>query len=221
MTLSSSVTTQLKPPSNPRLPAAPVEYDARYVDSLNSILRQYFNQIDNLTQSLLTNTGGRFMRTVCGSFYDTTTQTPTTINTPKLVNISTTDATCTNAITMASSRITVTYPGIYNVQFSVQSTNTDTQAHDAAIWIRKNGTDLASSDSVWSIQGTHGGQPGYNVTAANFFVPLNASDYIEFWWSSNSLQVQLNSLPAITSPFTAPAAPGVIVTMTFVSAPLT
>ena len=31
----------------PRLPAAPVEYDSHYMDSLLSILRQYFNGLDN------------------------------------------------------------------------------------------------------------------------------------------------------------------------------
>jgi hypothetical protein len=33
--------------SAPRLPAAPVEYDQRFIDSLTSILRQYFNALDN------------------------------------------------------------------------------------------------------------------------------------------------------------------------------
>jgi hypothetical protein len=31
----------------PRLPAAPVEYDKSYIDALTSILRQYFNGLDN------------------------------------------------------------------------------------------------------------------------------------------------------------------------------
>ena len=31
----------------PRLPAAPVEYDARFMDALTNILRQYFNSLDN------------------------------------------------------------------------------------------------------------------------------------------------------------------------------
>ena len=31
----------------PRLPAAPVEYDARFMDALTNILRQYFNALDN------------------------------------------------------------------------------------------------------------------------------------------------------------------------------
>ena len=31
----------------PRLPVAPIEYDQRFIDSLLSILRQYFNALDN------------------------------------------------------------------------------------------------------------------------------------------------------------------------------
>jgi len=31
----------------PRLPAAPVEYDQIFMDSVLNILRQYFNQLDN------------------------------------------------------------------------------------------------------------------------------------------------------------------------------
>ena len=31
----------------PRLPAAPVEYDRIYIDTLTGILRQYFNGLDN------------------------------------------------------------------------------------------------------------------------------------------------------------------------------
>ena len=33
--------------SAPRLPAAPVEYDKDFIDALLSILRQYFNGLDN------------------------------------------------------------------------------------------------------------------------------------------------------------------------------
>ena len=129
----AQVTTQLRPSQQPRLPAAPVEYDRNYVDSLTSILRQYFNQVDNLTQSLLTNTGGRFMRTVCGSFYDTTSQT-TTANTATLMTINSTDTPNTNGVSIVSgSKITVTYPGTYNLQFSVQIQNTDNAIHDMSI----------------------------------------------------------------------------------------
>ena len=33
--------------SSPRLPNAPIEYDRAYFDSLNTILRLYFSQLDN------------------------------------------------------------------------------------------------------------------------------------------------------------------------------
>jgi len=36
----------------PRLPNAPTEYEQRYLDSLNSILRLYFNQLDNTIRQL-------------------------------------------------------------------------------------------------------------------------------------------------------------------------
>jgi hypothetical protein len=35
-------------PKTPLLPAAPVQYDRSYQDTLNNILRQYFGTIDNL-----------------------------------------------------------------------------------------------------------------------------------------------------------------------------
>jgi hypothetical protein len=37
----------------PRLPAAPVEYDARFIDQLTNILRLYFTQLDNAAPILL------------------------------------------------------------------------------------------------------------------------------------------------------------------------
>jgi hypothetical protein len=33
----------------PRLPAAPAEYDARFIEQYSNILRLYFNQLDNIT----------------------------------------------------------------------------------------------------------------------------------------------------------------------------
>jgi hypothetical protein len=50
---SSSVLNQIPAP---RLPDATKEYDPRYVDQLNNILRLYFNRIDNLFAQLSANT---------------------------------------------------------------------------------------------------------------------------------------------------------------------
>jgi hypothetical protein len=41
----------LAPPVAPSLPFAPVQYDRAYHDTLNNILRQYFNTINNLASN--------------------------------------------------------------------------------------------------------------------------------------------------------------------------
>jgi hypothetical protein len=221
----ANVTTQLKPTQQPRLPAAPVEYDRNYIDASFSILRQYFNQLDNLTQSLLTNTGGRFLRTVCGSFYDTTTQTATA-NTATLMTINSTDTPNTNGVSIVSgSKITVTYPGTYNLQFSVQIDSSDVAAQDVSIWLRQgNGSgaasDLVGSTGLVSVPSSHGGVNGHGIYGWNYFVTMAANDYIQLYWSTSSANVSIKYYAAGTSP-TRPSTSSVVATMTFVSAPLT
>lgn len=207
----------LKSTKSPNLLVAPVEYSQLYQDQLINALRLYFASIDNFTQAVSTYSGGVNINFPYGAFSSTQTQSPTTINTPKLITFNSTDF--NNSIQLTDSNsFTVEYAGIYNVAFSVQVTNGDTQSHDVDIYFRKNGMPIPNTANVFSVQGTHGGQPGYNITAANFFIQLLATDTLDMYWSSNSTQVQLNYLPAITSPFISPGAPSVVLTFTFVSA---
>lgn len=216
----SQIPTQLRPSLQPRLPAAPVEYDRLYIDSLTGVLRQYFNELDNLTQTLLTRTGGRFLRTVCGSFQDSTTQTAA-INTATAMTFNTTDTPVTNEVSIVSnSRITVTYPGVYNLQFSSEFQNTDTQLHDVNIWLRQNGVDVPLSTGLVSVPNTHGGVYGHTIVSWNYFISMAASDYVELYWSTDSTAVTMQFYAAGVTP-TRPSAASVIATMTFVSAPLT
>ena len=216
----SQITTQLRPTQQPRLPAAPVEYDRTYVDALTSILRQYFNQVDNLNQSLLTNTGGRFLRTVCGSFYDTTSQT-TTANTATLMTLNSTDTTGTNGVSIVSgSRVTVTYPGIYNMQFSIQADNANANVQDMSIWIKQNGTDLTGSTGFLSCPAKHGSENGHGIFGWNYFISMAANDYIQLYWSVTSADLSIKYYPASTGPVR-PSTSSVVLTMSFVSGPLT
>lgn len=208
----------LIPPKSPRLPAAPKDVDARFMDNLTDVLRLYFNRLENGLQALFGPRGGQYINNPYGAYQSNTTQTVATINTPTLIYLEVTDYE-NGTYRTAGDGIHLEQSGIYNVQFSSQVTNADTQPHDAAIWIRKNGVDYPYSNSVFSITGTHGGQPGYAVVAANFFMNLVAGDYIELWWSTNSLQVTLNTLPPITTPFVTPGAPAVVCTLSFVSSP--
>ncbi len=114
------------------------------------------------------------------------------------------------------SKITVDYAGLYNLQFSFQFVNTDTQIHDTDVWFRKNGTDIASSNSRFSIPNSHGGIDGHLIAALNFFLDMDPGDFVEIMWHTDDVQVLIEQLPTAASP-TRPATPSAIVTMSYVS----
>jgi len=150
-----------------------------------------------------------------GAFQDSTDQTAASTTAAYAVKFNTTDV--SNGVTVASnSRLTVKSYGIYNVQFSIQFTNTDVQIHDIDLWFRKNGTDIANSNSKYSIPNSHGGIDGHLIAALNFWIELNANDYVEIMWSTTSTQIFIEQIGTQTSP-TRPATPSAIVTVNFVS----
>ena len=150
-----------------------------------------------------------------GAFQDSTDQAAVSTTTAYAVTYNTTDY--SNGITLSnSSRLNVTSPGVYNIQFSIQLANKDTQIQDVDIWFRKNGTDVAGSNSKFSVPNSHGGTDGHLIAALNFFIELAANDYIQIMWATTSTLVTIEQLPAQTSP-TRPTTPSVIATMTYVS----
>lgn len=150
-----------------------------------------------------------------GSFQDTTTQTIASTTTAYPMTFNTTDY--SNGVSIVSnSRITVTNYGIYNIQFSGQFANADTQIHDVDIWLAKNGTNVALSKGQISIPNSHGGVDGHILPAWNYFIELNAGDYVQLMWQASSTQVSMISLPTSTSP-TRPAAASIIATVQYVA----
>jgi hypothetical protein len=146
-----------------------------------------------------------------GAFHSNTTQTAAAANTAYAMTYDTTDY--TNGVTVASSsRLTAANAGMYNVQFSCQFTNTDSVDHDISIWLRKNGTDVAASNTMLDIPSKHGSTNGHIVAAWNFFIQLSASDYVELVWSTDSTQVSIEATGTQTSP-TRPSTPSIIVTV--------
>ena len=115
-----------------------------------------------------------------------------------------------------SSKITVAQPGLYNVQFSAQFANTDTQIHDIDIWFKKNDVTIPKSNSQFSVPGTHAGIDGHLIAALNYFVDLEADDYVEIVWHTSNSAVYVDAIPEQTSPLR-PATPSIIVTVSFVS----
>lgn len=146
---------------------------------------------------------------------DSTDQTATSTTTAYAITYDTTDYSL-GASLSNSSRLNVSYSGLYNLQFSAQFVNTDSSIHDIDIWFRKNGTNIANSNSRYSVPNRHGSVDGHLIAALNFFVALEKNDYIEIIWSTDDISVSLQSLPAATSP-TRPAIPSVIATLSYLS----
>lgn len=149
-----------------------------------------------------------------GAFQSDQDQTAT-INTATVVTLNTTDYALGTSLT-SGSRLTAGYSGLYNIQFSIQLNNSDSQLHTVSIWFRKNGTDIAGSNSDFDVTSSHGGVNGAVIAALNFYVALQKDEYIEIVWSTPNASVTLQHIGTRTTP-TRPYTPSVIATMQYLS----
>lgn len=117
---------------------------------------------------------------------------------------------------VSSTQMTAYQPGIYNLQWSGQFVNSDTQLHDVSVWLRVNGSDVTGSMGFVSVPNSHGGVNGHTIIGWNYFVSLNAGDYAQLYWSTNDQKVTLQCLPTQTTP-TRPSTAAIIATLSFVS----
>ena len=118
---------------------------------------------------------------------------------------------------VSSSKITVAYDGIYNVQFSAQFANTGTQIHDVDVWFTKNDVTIDESNTSVTITSSHGGTDGHMCLTVNLFVELLAGEYVEIVWHTTNSAVYIEYISSGVAPVR-PAAPSVIATVSFVSA---
>ena len=107
--------------------------------------------------------------------------------------------------------------GIYNIQFSIQMLTFDNTIDNVTIWFQQNGVDIPYSAGVATVPAIHGGNPGTAIISWNLVIPLNAGDYIQLLYASNTGNTVAATYPPGTLP-THPASPSIIVTSTFVSA---
>jgi hypothetical protein len=125
---------------------------------------------------------------------------------------------------VSSSRITFAKEGIYNITYSIQLKNTDNGTHDVDIWLRKNGTDIANSNSRFSLPARKSsGDPSHLIAVTPIMVDITADgQYVEIMWRVSNTAVSVEHFPAVTaSPGVTPAipaTPSVIVGITYVSA---
>lgn len=117
---------------------------------------------------------------------------------------------------ISKSKITVAQPGLYNIQFSFQFANTDSQIHDVDIWFKKNDVTVPKSNSQFSIPSSHGGISGHLIAAMNYFIDLDADDYVEIVWHTSNSAIFIEAIPTQVQPIR-PSTPSTIVTVSFVS----
>lgn len=156
-----------------------------------------------------------------GNFYDTTA-TQTAANTTTAYPIKIGSEFGSNGVSVSTdgsgnkTLITFAHAGTYNLQYSIQFTNSDAGSeHNVNVWFRKNGTtsaaDIANSNSQFTIPVKHAGTNGQLIAAVNFVDTVAAGDYYQLVFQVESTGVYIETIPAGTTPVT-PVSPGVIFT---------
>lgn len=212
----ANVKQQLETPSIPSLGFAPPAYEQRHFSENYGALNTYFRKLVGALGALFGPRGGKYLNIPHGAFHDETDQVATSTTTAYPVVFSNTDF--SNGVTIVdSSKFTVAVDGVWNLQFSMQIKNTSNDGQDFDVWFRKNGVDIAYSNSRFHAPARKSsGDPSHLVASLNFFSSLLAGDYLEIVGSTTSTAVSLEAFGTSTGP-TRPAVPSVIATMTFVS----
>jgi hypothetical protein len=182
------------------------------LDDLNNILRLFFNQTANTLNLLTGDTGGVFISSPNGLFFDTGDQAIAAVNVAQPVRFNQTYLNAGVSINGATtSEITVTYSGIYNFQFTGQLRSTSGSSKVVFVWLRRNGTNIGYSTREYSVSGS-----GKELeVVANFNIDLQAEQYIQIMIAADSTALQLDTV-APTSPH--PGIASAVVAVSFVSA---
>ena len=209
-------TSQITTPAQPNIGNPGDTYDRLFFSQTLSNIGNYAKRVTSVLGALFGPRGGKYINAPYGAFQDSTDQVAANTTTAYAITFDTTDF--SNGVTLSnSSRLNVSQSGIYNVQFSIQFTNTTNASQDVDVWFRKNGTNIDKSNSRFGFAPRKGaGDPFHTLAAINYFVSLNANDYVEIMWRTTDVGVSIEQYAAGTSP-TRPAVPSAIVTLSFVS----
>jgi hypothetical protein len=119
-----------------------------------------------------------------------------------------------NNVSGFPTRIYAQNTGLYNLQFSAQLHTTANQAVDFSVWFAMTGSNIANSNTDFSIEKIAGG--GFQVAALNFLTPISSGSYVELYWSKTTAQGELQAKGVQSSP-SRPVTPSLIVTVTQVA----
>lgn len=186
--------------SPPNIPSATNQYDRRFQDQFNNVLRFFFSSVANAINSPIPH----------ASYYDTTTQANPVGGAVNLFVYNSVISEFRVRRGSPTSKIYVAEAGIYNFQFSAQLDKTGGGASTVYIWPRINGVNVPDSATKVVIDGPN----NEIVPAWNFMLDMNANDYFELAWESSDDRV-ISPYEAATSIY--PGIPSIILTVTWIS----
>jgi hypothetical protein len=219
----------LRPSKAPNLIVARPEYDMQQQELFKNQLRLYFAEIDNFSSAILSGTGGSSLSLPFIAASDNTDQLATAANTPTIVKWNTLDS--GNGFTLnAPGTATAQASGVYKITYSLQLTNTDNSAHDAAVWLRVDTgsgfVDIPNSTTIFTVPARKSaGVFSYVCAYSEVVFSLEVGDSMGLYWATNQAYatspatdgIYIEHLPIQTVPYARPATPSALGSITFVS----
>lgn len=138
-----------------------------------------------------------------GEFTKTSDQSPAAINTAYALTFDNTEIAEGISIGSPASRIVVVQSGLYQFNATVQISSSNSNAKTVWLWFRKNGTDVANSARLVTININS----GYTAVSMNEFFSLAANDRIEIMFAADDTAITVDNVAATAF---APAAPAVV-----------
>ena len=213
----------------PSLPLQPTEYSKSQQDQFQNALRLYFNRLDDYLVNLSGNQGASSLSFPFIEATDNTTQYATAANTATIVKWNATSLGSGFTLNVGNTA-TAQFAGIYKITYSLQFANNDNAIHDAAVWLRVNGStsaaDVPKSSTIFTLQARKSALlPNFVCGYSEVVFALNAGDTVGLWWgatqaatSGGATGLYIFTQAAQTTPMAYPATPSALGSITFVSA---
>jgi len=210
--------SRISAPPPPNLPLATDQYDRRYTDQTNNVLRLFFNRISGVLSTLLGTNGGTAIQNPHALLMSDQDQTSAGITAANIVTYN--QPVITQGVEVRNGgEIWFDATGQYLVTFSLQVTNRSNDEQTFEVWAGYNGADYPLSNTRYDIPARKSASVWTHITPAisGIFTVTNPStEYLTIKWWASSVDVFLEHYAANTSP-TRPAIPSVILTVNFVS----
>jgi hypothetical protein len=209
----------------PALTLTPTQFSQVHFDLLNAQLRVYFNTLDAFTATLSNTDGGASLSIPHIAASDSTDQVATGNDTPTVVKWNTLDSGLGWTLNSPGSAV-AGYTGVYTIRYSLQFVNTANAIHEAVVWLKVNGVDLANSATAFSVPARKSaGVPSYIAGYSEATFEIESGDEIELYWATDLAGnpttptdgVYIYHDNAQTVPYARPAIPSAIGSITFVS----